>query len=166
VLPIRPRTGRKRDDVDEREWLAERFERERAHLRGVAFRMLGSLPEADDAVQETWLRLSRAQADGVENLQAWLTTVLARVCLNQLRSRQRREGRGDRRPGRSRPARPSCHAGLIRVRQRWDQRVAAHAAGPAMGVAVDGRLKARVLLARIPTRATNDPITVIQTKPQ
>src|SRR3954463_2821140 len=67
--------------------LAERFEANRAHLRGVAYRMLGSLAEADDAVQEAWIRLSRSDADEIENLRAWLTTVVARVCLNLLRSR-------------------------------------------------------------------------------
>ena len=71
----------------EQDWLAERFESHRGHLRAVAYRMLGSLSEADDAVQETWLRLSRAGADGVENLGGWLTTVTGRVCLDMLRSR-------------------------------------------------------------------------------
>src|SRR3954464_1038641 len=70
--------------------LAERFEANRAHLRGVAYRMLGSLSEADDAVQEAWIRLSRSDADEIENLRAWLTTVVARVCLNLLRSRTNR----------------------------------------------------------------------------
>jgi RNA polymerase sigma factor (sigma-70 family) len=74
----------------ENQWLADRFEEKRAHLRAVAYRMLGSLAEADDAVQDTWLRLSRARADEVENLGGWLTTVTARVCLNMLRSRRRR----------------------------------------------------------------------------
>ena len=75
------------------EWLADRFEEYRAHLRAVAYRMLGSLSEADDAVQEAWLRLSRSNADSIENLGGWLTTVVARVCLNMLRSRgSRREG--------------------------------------------------------------------------
>jgi RNA polymerase sigma-70 factor (ECF subfamily) len=78
--------------MDERDWLAQRFEAERAHLRAVAYRMLGSLTEADDAVQDAWLRLSRSGADGVDNLRAWLTTIVARVCLNMLRSRNvRRE---------------------------------------------------------------------------
>ena len=78
--------------MDEREWLAERFEENRARLRAVAYRMLGSLSEADDAVQEAWLRLSRSDASGVENLGGWLTTVVARMCLNMLRSRHvRRE---------------------------------------------------------------------------
>ncbi|HKE73099.1 MAG TPA: sigma-70 family RNA polymerase sigma factor [Acidimicrobiales bacterium] len=75
-----------RDD----ELLADRFEAHRARLRAVAYRMLGSLGEADDAVQEAWLRLSRADADEVENLGGWLTTVVARVCLNMLRSRTTR----------------------------------------------------------------------------
>ena len=64
--------------MDERDWLAERFEEHRPRLRAVAYRMLGSLSEADDAVQETWLRLSRIDADEVENLGGWLTTVVAR----------------------------------------------------------------------------------------
>lgn len=74
----------------DREWLAERFEENRRHLRAVAYRMLGSLNEADDAVQESWLRLSRADADDIGNLGAWLTTVVARVCLDMLRSRTSR----------------------------------------------------------------------------
>jgi RNA polymerase sigma-70 factor (ECF subfamily) len=78
--------------VDENDWLAERFERNRTRLRAVAYRMLGSLSEADDAVQEAWVRLSRSDADGIENLEGWLTTVVSRVCLNMLRSRgSRRE---------------------------------------------------------------------------
>src|SRR5690348_17922808 len=78
--------------MDEREFLAQRFEEHRPHLRAVAYRMLGSLTEADDAVQEAWLRLSRSDADEIENLGGWLTTVVARVCLNMLRSRgSRRE---------------------------------------------------------------------------
>ena len=76
--------------IDDQDWLAERFEANRAHLRGVAFRMLGSLTEADDAVQEAWIRLSRSDASRVDNLQAWLTTVVGRVCLNMLRSRKTR----------------------------------------------------------------------------
>ena len=73
--------------MSEHDWLAERFEENRPHLRAVAYRMLGSSAEADDAVQETWLRLSRAGAGGVENLGGWLTTIVARVSLNMLRSR-------------------------------------------------------------------------------
>jgi RNA polymerase sigma factor (sigma-70 family) len=76
--------------MDEHEWLADRFEEHRAHLRSVAYRMLGSLTEADDAVQDAWLRVSRSDAEGVENLGGWLTTIVARVCLNMLRSRNRR----------------------------------------------------------------------------
>src|SRR5580704_16590803 len=70
--------------------LAESFEQNRTRLRAVAYRMLGSFAEADDAVQEAWLRLSRSDADGVDNLSAWLTTVVARVCLNALRARNTR----------------------------------------------------------------------------
>src|SRR5918994_1724777 len=70
--------------------LAEQFEADRARLRAVAYRMLGSLSEADDAVQEAWLRLSRADASRVENLGGWLTTVVGRVCLDMLRSRRNR----------------------------------------------------------------------------
>ncbi len=76
--------------MDEREFLAQQFEQHRTRLRAVAYRMLGSLSEADDAVQETWLRLSRIDADELENLGGWLTTVVARVSLNMLRSRRSR----------------------------------------------------------------------------
>src|SRR4051794_22966070 len=76
--------------MNEREWLAERFEEHRTRLRGVAYRMLGSLSEADDAVQEAWLRLSRTDASEGENLGGWLTTVVARVSLNMLRWRRSR----------------------------------------------------------------------------
>ena len=76
--------------MDERDWLAERFEEHRSRLRAVAYRMLGSLSEADDAVQEAWLRLSRQDAREIENLAGWLTTVVARVSLKMLRSRQSR----------------------------------------------------------------------------
>jgi RNA polymerase sigma factor (sigma-70 family) len=76
--------------MDERDWLVERFEEHRTHLRAVAYRMLGSLSEADDAVQEAWLRLSRTDTSEVENLGGWLTTVVARVSLNMLRARKSR----------------------------------------------------------------------------
>src|SRR5262245_10720655 len=76
--------------MDERDWMADRFEEHRSRLRGVAYRMLGSLGEADDAVQEAWLRLSRSDADEIENLGGWLTTVVGRVSLNMLRSRRTR----------------------------------------------------------------------------
>jgi RNA polymerase sigma factor (sigma-70 family) len=80
------------------DWLADEFERRRTRLRGVAYRMLGSLTEADDAVQEAWLRLSRTGADDIDNLDAWLTTVVARVSLNMLRSRSREQPLGVRMP--------------------------------------------------------------------
>src|SRR5215212_11295414 len=76
--------------MDQQEWLARQFEDHRPHLRTVAYRMLGSLSEADDALQDAWLRVSRADTSDVENLGAWLTTVVARVCLNVLRSRAAR----------------------------------------------------------------------------
>ena len=70
--------------MSEDDWLVERFEEQRPHLRGVAYRMLGSLSEADDAVQETWQRVSRSDTSDVENLGGWLTTITSRVCLNVL----------------------------------------------------------------------------------
>jgi RNA polymerase sigma-70 factor (ECF subfamily) len=76
--------------MTEPDWLLEGFEKNRPRLRAVAYRMLGSLAEADDAVQEAWLRLSRSDASGVDNLAGWLTTIVARVCLNVLRSRNTR----------------------------------------------------------------------------
>ncbi len=76
--------------MDETDWLAKRFEDQRAHLRGVAYRLLGSLNEADDAVQEAWLRLSRSDVNGIENLTGWLTTVVSRICLDMLRLRKSR----------------------------------------------------------------------------
>ena len=80
--------------MTERDYLADRFEENRAHLRAVAYRMLGSVSEVDDAVQEAWLRLSRTDTTGIDNLGGWLTTVVARVCLDMLRSRKaRREER-------------------------------------------------------------------------
>jgi RNA polymerase sigma factor (sigma-70 family) len=76
--------------MGEHDWLAEQFERNRAHLRAVAYRMLGSASEADDAVQESWLHVSRSGTEGVQNLGGWLTTVVSRVCLDMLRSRKSR----------------------------------------------------------------------------
>src|SRR5919204_6956959 len=76
--------------MNESEWLAERFEEHRSHLRAVAYRMLGSLAEADEALQDSWIRLSRSDASRVENLGGWLTTVVARACLNMLQSRKSR----------------------------------------------------------------------------
>jgi RNA polymerase sigma-70 factor (ECF subfamily) len=91
--PVEPRQelggGRNPQDASS-EWLADRFEEHRPHLRSVAYRMLGSVSEADDAVQDTWLRVSRAGASEVENLGGWLTTIVARVCLNMLRARNSR----------------------------------------------------------------------------
>lgn len=77
--------------MDELQWLADRFEERRARLRAVAYRILGSLTEAEDAVQEAWLRLSRTETSEVENLTAWLTTIVARVSLNMVRARQARD---------------------------------------------------------------------------
>ena len=76
--------------MDDHDWLAEQFEENRTHLRAVAYRMLGSISEADDAVQEAWLRLSRSDTSGIENLGGWLTRVVGRVCLDMLRSRRKR----------------------------------------------------------------------------
>src|SRR5918995_3542972 len=76
--------------MDEREWLTERFEQHRPHLHAVAYRMLGSVSETDDAVQEAWLRIRDQDPGTVENMQAWLTTVVGRVCLNTLRARRAR----------------------------------------------------------------------------
>src|SRR6266542_2341591 len=93
--------------MDDHDWLAERFEENRSRLRAVAYRMLGSRSEADDAVQDAWLRLSRADTSGVQNLSGWLTTVVARVCLDMLRSRRswREEPMGSDGPGPVAPAR-------------------------------------------------------------
>jgi RNA polymerase sigma factor (sigma-70 family) len=76
--------------MDDNEWLAGRFEDQRPHLRAVAYRMLGSLTDAEDAVQDAWERVNRAKPDEIENLRGWLTTIVARVCLNMLRSRSAR----------------------------------------------------------------------------
>src|SRR4051812_32246204 len=84
--------------VDQRGAVAEMFEQTRPHPRGVAFRMLGSLTDADDAVQEAWLRLSRSDAGAIENLRGWLTTVVARVCLDMLRARKARNEEPERLP--------------------------------------------------------------------
>ena len=76
--------------MDERDWLSERFQQQRPRLHAVAYRMLGSLAEADDALQEAWLRIRDQDPASVENMRAWLTTVVGRVCLNMLRSRRTR----------------------------------------------------------------------------
>src|SRR5829696_3778390 len=78
--------------MDERDWLAQRFQEHRPRLRALAYRMLGSTSEADDALQEAWIRLSRSNAAEIDNLQAWLLSVVGRVALNMLRSRKRRRG--------------------------------------------------------------------------
>ncbi len=93
--------------MNDREWLAMRFEENRPHLQAVASRMLGSPSEADDAVQDTWLRLSRSDASAIENLRAWLTTAVARVCLNVLESRRSRR---EERPGGGLSGPPAAHA--------------------------------------------------------
>ena len=95
--------------MSDRDWLAAQFEEQRPHLRRVAYRMLGSLDEGEDAVQEAWLRLSRTDRSSIDNLGGWLTTVVARVCLDMLRARRaRRENR---------PAISHASAGrLVRVR--------------------------------------------------
>src|SRR4051812_36669720 len=79
-----------RSGREERDFLAQRFESHRGHLRAVAYRMLGSVTEADDAVQEAWLKVSRADTSQVDNLGGWLTTIVGRVCLDMLRSRRSR----------------------------------------------------------------------------
>src|SRR5215204_4851986 len=111
--------------MDKHDFLAEPFEENQTHLRAVAYRMLGSLSEADDAVQEAWLRLSRSDTSGVENLGGWLMTVVARVCLDMLRSRRsRREvplgepsGRTPARPGRGTSGRdrPRARGAAVRL---------------------------------------------------
>jgi RNA polymerase sigma-70 factor (ECF subfamily) len=97
--------------MNEREYLAERFEEHRTHLRAVAYRMLGSSSDVDDAVQEAWLRLSRTDATGIGNLGGWLTTVVASVCLDMLRSRQSR---------REEALTPGC-TGAVRDRREREQ---------------------------------------------
>src|SRR5436190_11680188 len=87
------------ESMNESNWLAQQFEENRGHLRGVAYRMLGSLSEADDAVQETWLKLSRSEPGSIQNLSGWLTTVIARVCLDMLRSRKSRAEESIEEPG-------------------------------------------------------------------
>ena len=93
--------------MDENEWLAARFEEQQAHLRSVAYRMLGSLAEAHDAAQNSWLRLSSADAADVENLGGWLTTVVSRECLRMLHSRRAPRTAPGRHLGRARRRRPA-----------------------------------------------------------
>src|SRR5919206_568787 len=92
--------------MEERDWLVRRFEENRTHLRAVAYRMLGSPSEADDALQEAWLRLSRSDTSEVENLGGWLTTVVGRVCLDMLRSRRARREEPLGEPAGARVAQP------------------------------------------------------------
>lgn len=119
---------RRMQDTD---WLADRFDRARGHLRAVAYRMLGSVPDAEDAVQEAWLRLSRADANAIENLNGWLTTVVARVSLNMLQSRGvRREETFDGRV-------PDPIVTLIDPRDPEQQAVLADSVGLALLVVLD-----------------------------
>lgn len=112
------------------EWLATQFEAQRSHLRGVAYRMLGSTSEADDAVQEAWLRLSRSGGDGVENLGGWLTTVVGRIALDMLRSRTAR--RED-----PLPDAPQEHFGPALEEDPEQQAIVADAVGLAMLVVLE-----------------------------
>ena len=117
--------------MDDNDWLAERFEGHRTHLRAVAYRMLGSLTEADDAVQEAWLRLSRTDTSDVENLGGWLTTVVGRVCLDMLRSRRAR---------REEPAGPHLPDPVVGRADRFDpehQVLLANSVGLALLVVLD-----------------------------
>jgi RNA polymerase sigma-70 factor, ECF subfamily len=117
--------------MDENQWLADRFEEQRPHLRAVAYRMLGSLSEADDAVQDAWLRVSRAGTGEVENLGGWLTTIVARVCLNVLRSRNtRREESLD-------GYLPDPDVSVERMRQPEEEAVLADSVGLALLVVLD-----------------------------
>ena len=111
--------------MDEHDWLAGRFEAHRPRMRAVAYRMLGCTGEADDAVQETWIRLSRSDAGEIDNLDGWLTTVVARVCLNMLRSRRtrREEPLGGRVPepivDPADEHRPRARGAARRLRRAW-----------------------------------------------
>ena len=117
--------------MDDHDWLAQRFEENRTHLRAVAFRILGSLSDAEDAVQEAWLRLSRSDTSGVENLRGWLTTVVARVSLNMLQTRKsrREEPQGVRVPDEM--------AGRADTAHPEDEALLADSVGPALLVILD-----------------------------
>src|SRR5262245_10041180 len=117
--------------MNERDYLAARFEEHRVHLRAVAYRMLGSLSEVDDAVQEAWLRLSRADAEGIDDLGGWLTTVVGRVCLDMLRSRR------SRREEPFAPAAPEPLAAVSRGTSPEDEAVLADSVGLALLVVLD-----------------------------
>jgi RNA polymerase sigma factor (sigma-70 family) len=117
--------------MPEREWLDEQFEQHRPQLRAVAYRMLGSVDDADDAVQESWLRIRDQDPDSVENLQAWLTTVVGRVCLNMLRSRRsRREFLSD-------PHVPTPIVSLADTADPEDEVLLAESVGPALLMALE-----------------------------
>ena len=118
--------------MDDADWLAARFEEHRSHLRGVAYRMLGSATEADDAVQESWLRLSRTGAEGIDNLGGWLTTVVARVSLNMLRSRASTDAKE---PLDDQP--PEPRAGGAARRDPEDEALLADSVGLALLVVLD-----------------------------
>jgi RNA polymerase sigma-70 factor (ECF subfamily) len=115
--------------MDEREWLTERFEQHRPHLRAVAYRMLGS-GEADDALQESWLRVRGQDPGSIDNMQAWLTTVVARVCLNMLRSRRARSRLADARV-------PDAVASLSETIDPEQQALLVDSIGPALLVVLD-----------------------------
>ena len=121
--------------MEEQDWLAERFEENRGHLRAVAYRMLGSTSEADDAVQEAWIRLSRTDTSEVDNLGGWLTTVVGRVCLDMLRSRSTR---------REEPLDERGEAGPLGLR--------------GLGVAVPGKVDQVIQATGFRPRASGDPI--------
>lgn len=120
--------------MSDRELLTERFETHREHLRAVALRMLGSSHEADDAVQEAWLRLSRTDADAVENLAGWLTTVVSRVCLDMLRARARRPD-----------ALPDATSDPVTVSSPEDEAILADSVGLALSVVLDTLMPAERL---------------------
>ena len=104
------------------EWLAAAFEEHRDHLRAVAYRMLGSSSDADDAVQEAWVRFARTDTGAVENLRAWLTTVVSRVCLDMLRARvARREDSLDPPPHRRRSRHCECHRNVVPAPRNVEQ---------------------------------------------
>lgn len=134
--------------MSENDWLAGEFEAQRGHLRGVAYRMLGSLSEADDAVQEAWLRLHRAGEDGIDNLGGWLTTTVARVCLDMLRARKVR-----------RPAEPQQSAGPDRqeARESTGQAASSVAQSPAGNPEQEAMLADSVGLAMLVVLESLEP---------
>ncbi|MFD5869529.1 sigma factor, partial [Corynebacterium sp. NPDC060344] len=122
--------------MDEHDWLAKRFEDERTRLRAVAYRILGSLSEAEDAVQEAWLKLSRCDSAEIDNLGGWLTTVVGRVCLDMLRTRASRREE----PLEVRPVEPAPGEGAARAARPSDpqaEAVLADSVGAAMLVVLD-----------------------------